>query len=328
MTQKKSQQPPAASGVRQQWAEMPHKMQALVEEQLGARVIEAQSQGGGFSPGVAARLTTADDRTVFLKAIGTDINPTSIAFHRREVQINAQLPEHVLAPRLLWSYDDADDTEWVALLFENVEGYNPPTPWRGAELERVLQAMTQLSETLTPCPIAAGRIASSGEYFAKRIHGWQRLKADDAFQLSALDAWSQRHLDTLCAIEQDAAAAVAGQTLVHFDIRADNIVISEEAVWFVDWPHACIGAAWLDVVLFAPSVAMQGGPSPEALIQQHPLCQQADPDTLTAAIASLAGMYTLRSLQPPPPGLPTLREFQTAQAVITRQWLAQRTGLD
>ena len=35
---------------------------------------------------------------------------------------------------------------------------------------------------------------------------------------------------------------------------------------FVDWPHACIGAAFVDIVFLAPSVTMQGGPRPE--IQQ------------------------------------------------------------
>jgi hypothetical protein len=33
----------------------------------------------------------------------------------------------------------------------------------------------------------------------------------------------------------------------------------------VDWPHACRGAAFVDVVLLAPSVAMQGGPQPADL---------------------------------------------------------------
>ncbi|MGB1285616.1 MAG: phosphotransferase family protein [Aggregatilineales bacterium] len=323
---KNDNNPPPASGIRQKWDDIPQKIRTLIEDHTGAKVIHAETQSGGFSPGVAARIQTADDRTFFLKAIGTNINPTSIAFHRREVQINAQLPDNSFAPRLLWSHDDADDTEWIALLFDNVDGQCPVVPWQADELSQVIQALNTLSDTLTPSPLAPGIVPGSDEHFAKRINGWQHIRADDAAR-NQLDNWSQRHLDTLCDIEKDAPAAVAGETLVHFDIRADNIVIADDVAWFVDWPHASIGAAWLDVVLFAPSVAMQGGLSPEDLLQQHPPCQKADPDAITAAVASVAGMLTYRALQPAPRGLPTLRDFQKAQAVVTRDWLAQRTGL-
>ena len=123
-----------------------------------------------------------------------------------------------------------------------------------------------------------------------------------------------------------AAEVVDGDTLHHFDIRADNILLSPERVWFVDWPGACVGAPWVDVVFFVPSVAMQGGPPPEDVIARHPACQAANPDAMTAVIAALAGFFTYGSLQPAPPGLPTLRAFQAAQGREAREWLARRTG--
>lgn len=71
-----------------------------------------------------------------------------------------------------------------------------------------------------------------------------------------LDDWSQRHLEQLAELEAEAANAVEGNTLLHFDVRADNVLLSNEQVWFFDWPHAHTGAAWVDAVGFAPSVAM------------------------------------------------------------------------
>ena len=117
-----------------------------------------------------------------------------------------------------------------------------------------------------------------------------------------------------------------GNTLLHFDMRADNILLTPEKVWFVDWPQACTGAAWVDVVFFAPSVTMQGGPPPEEVIASHPSVHSADPTAVTAVIAALAGYFTQRALQPPPPGLPTLRPFQAAHGRVARRWLAERTG--
>jgi hypothetical protein len=226
---------------------------------------------------------------------------------------------------MLWSHDDADDTEWVALLFDNIDGINPATPWQENDLHRVMEALSQLTDVLTPSPIASGLIPSSSDYFANRIHGWREIAKRPTY-VEQLDDWSKRHLDALCELETKAPEAVAGNTLVHFDIRADNTVMTDDAVWFVDWPHASIGAEWLDVILFAPSVAMQGGLLPEDLMRLHPACQKADPDAITAAVVSFAGMLSHRAMQPPPPGLPTLREFQAAQGEVTRQWVAQRTG--
>jgi hypothetical protein len=48
---------------------------------------------------------------------------------------------------------------------------------------------------------------------------------------------------------------------------------------------------------------------------------------VNAAIASFAGFLSYFALQPPPPGLPTLRAFQGAQGEVARRWLRERTGL-
>jgi len=114
--------------------------------------------------------------------------------------------------------------------------------------------------------------------------------------------------------------------LLHFDVRADNLLLDDHHVWFFDWPHACIGAAWLDVVAFEPSVTMQGGPTAEEVFGRYRGSAAADPDAVTAAVATVAGFFTLDALQPPPAGLPTLRAFQAAQGSVAREWLAQRTG--
>ena len=56
----------AASGVRVLWADLPLRVQAAVEEILGSPVVQAVSQPGGFSPGCADRIVTADGRRAFV----------------------------------------------------------------------------------------------------------------------------------------------------------------------------------------------------------------------------------------------------------------------
>jgi aminoglycoside phosphotransferase (APT) family kinase protein len=243
---------------------------------------------------------------VFVKAAGSDPNPQTPALHRAEAQITAALPPTVPSPRLLWSYDQAG---WVALAFEDIQGTLPTLPWQPGELQRVLDAV-------------ATRL---GEAFS----GWRRLAAaaehghDD---LTGLDPWARRHLDRLVALEQIWPAAAAGDTLLHLDLRADNLLLTPTRVVVVDWPWAGIGAAWVDLLLLLPSVAVQGGPQPELLFGRHAVGRGVDPEAVAAVLAALAGYLVRESRQPPPPGLPTLRAFQQDHSRPALAWLRQRTG--
>jgi hypothetical protein len=207
-----------------------------------------------------------------------------------------------------------------------VAGQHPAQPWQPDELERVLEAMVLLSDALTPSPLSPAISRLASDEFRTNLCGWRRLRDEQPSRLAQVDGWSLRHLEGLIKLEAAAPAAVAGNTLLHFDLRADNMLLTPAQVWFVDWPHACVGAAWVDVMFFAPSVTMQGGPPPEEILARHPASSRADPAAITAAIASMAGFFIHRSVQPPPPGLPTVRAFQAAQGVVACEWLAQRTG--
>ena len=74
-----------------------------------------------------------------------------------------------------------------------------------------------------------------------------------------------------------------------------------------------------------PSVRMQGGPRPETIFSGHPVARTAHPEAVTAVLAALTGFFVRQSRQPPPPGLPTLREFRAAQGRTALAWLKIRT---
>jgi aminoglycoside phosphotransferase (APT) family kinase protein len=312
--------PPPATGVRLPWEALPARVRRAIEAWLGSPVVAARTQSGGFSPGLAARLRTAAGRRIFAKVIGPEPNPYAPAFHRREARIVGALPPGVPVPRLLGVHDEGPEG-WIALFFEDVAGSPPAQPWRPEELDRVLETVVALHRAVTPSPLPTGLVAVGSQRFAERLRGWRALQSAPP---DGLDPWSRRHLDALADLEDEAPAAVAGDTLLHGDLRADNVLLTPDRVLLVDWPHACTGAAWLDVVLLAPSVTMQGGPLPEAVLARHP----ASPSRveLAPAVAAWAGFLTREALQPPPAGLPTLRAFQAAQGEVARAWLARLTG--
>lgn len=131
------------------------------------------------------------------------------------------------------------------------------------------------------------------------------------------------HIEQLAALETTWAAHASGDTPLHTDVRPDNLLLTDCGVVLIDWPHACRGAAFVEPVIMAPSVAMQGGPAPAELLARSRAARTAPHEALTAVVCAIAGYFTERALRPPPPGLPTVRAFQAAQGEVARRWLAQ-----
>jgi aminoglycoside phosphotransferase (APT) family kinase protein len=226
----------------------------------------------------------------------------------------------VAAPALI----DAWEAEgWVILSFEDIEGTNPALPWRDDQLARVLEALTATAAALSPSPVDAPAAATPGG-----SDHWRQLASQiqSVALPPGLEPWVQENLDLLVELEASSEAAAAGDTLVHFDLRADNIVLTKRAAFFVDWPHARVGARWLDLAYFLPSVAMQGGPPPDELFWGHPLARDAQRHDVSSVLAGLAGFMLHGATQPPPPGIPTLRRFQLAQGQQAVRWLHNITN--
>jgi hypothetical protein len=334
---------PAAAGVRVPWDEMPGPVRAAVAELCGARVVAASTQPGGFSPGVAARVRCADGTRWFVKAVSSEANPDSPRMHRREGRVLAALDPLIGAGRLPVPRlrGVAECGTWVALVLADVDGAVPVLPWQPSQLGQVMAAIDQLAGTLTPAPIETRTIA---QRYARIFRGWRDLAAALApgtegvtagtegvapgtegvtAGTEGLDPWSRAHVGELAALEATWEAHAAGGTLLHGDLRADNMLLGPDGVVVVDWPHACVGAAFVDLVLFAPSVAMQGGPQLAELLALSHHGRRAPRDSLTAVLCALAGYFTRQALLPPPPGLPTVRAFQAAQGAVARRWLAE-----
>ena len=312
---------PRAMGQRLGWGQLPEHVRDAIEGWLGEPVATATTMTGGFSPGLAARLVTASGRRVFAKAVCSVPNPVAPTFHRREILVASRLPAVAPTPRLLWSFDEGGEG-WVVLVFEDIEGRPPAQPWVARELDRVIDALNALSADLTPSPVAASEIGDISSFGPLVGGNWIRLRFDDPPEV---DPWVRRHLDRLIEAEERVLDVSRGETLLHLDLRGDNMLLTDGGVMIVDWPHARVGAAWIDAVGFAPSLSMEGGPEPEELIARLDATRATNPDHLTLGIIEIAGFFTHQGSLPPVEGLSGLREFQEAQGAVARRWIAQRT---
>ncbi len=309
--------PPAAvGGSRVQWHQVPGVVRAGIENRLGSAVVSAQSQPGGFSPGSADRVVLADGRRAFVKAVGTEVNPDSPPIHRRELAVTEALPDAGFAPRLLCGYDDGD---WVALAFADVDGHSPRMPWRIEDLTCCLAALGEIAVRLSPSPLPD--LPRLVDAVADDFTRWDTLAADVP---TDLDPWATERLPELAALGRHSLEAMDGVALVHSDVRADNLLLTDDRVVLVDWPWASLGAPWVDSLTLVLNAAVFGEHDPEALLSRTPVLTAADPEAVTATVAGLAGYFSWQGRQPARPEMPTIRKFQLAQADACLRWLRVR----
>jgi hypothetical protein len=299
-----------------EWGELPERVRSAVEDFLGATVASSETQLGGFSPGVAAKVRTTRGRTAFVKSMSSASSMWDANANRREIVHTRALQGNPRIPRLL---DSFEEDGWVTLIYEIVEGKHPDLPWREDELNLVLSEIVELSASLTPCPHAE-LFSPMAESDRSMFCGWANLAREAPARSELHDPWIEANLGSLVRLEADWPKAAQGSSLVHTDLRADQILIANDHAVFLDWPHARIGAPWIDPLFMFPSVVLQGGPSMASLIQRSALARVRRSELLSMAIA-LAGFFLWNSLQPPPPRLVTLRSFQRRQGDVVLSWL-------
>lgn len=306
---------PPATGRRISWADVPADVRRGIERVLGGSVVDAVSQSGGFSPGSADRVRTNAGRRAFVKAVSPDQNPESPDLLRREADHLVAIGASPRVPDLLGRYDDG---YWIAVIMAEVDGECPPVPWRSDHVDQAMQTLAALADDLTPSPIPDLSPAADG--LASLFAGWRHLRDSPE---PGVDPWVQEHLAELDELATRTLPRLTGDTVVHCDIRADNLLLDADgSMVVVDWPWALAGPAWLDRFLLMINIDLYGGHDVEQLVSAY--LGEVEPELITGALAGLCAFFTDAARQPPVPGLPTLRAFQQAQADSTTAWLRRR----
>ncbi|MFI5693427.1 hypothetical protein ACIA58_16390 [Kribbella sp. NPDC051586] len=294
-----------AAGVRLPYEKMPSPVRAWVERTLGSAVMSAATQQGGFSPGVAARLVTASGSRAFVKAVGPSLNPKTPELFRMEITAMQAIGPLPMAPQL---YDVYDDGDWVGMLFEDISGRLPDHPWEQADADRVLDAVAELTDALDPSPWPdAPVVAVRSHDFLSR---WNNVLEDGL----AVPSWMEGRVEEFAELAQKGLRALAeGKALAHYDLRADNIILTDDRVVFIDWAHPGLAPRWTDTVILQAdmrgSVVLPDLPADEAI---------------TGFIAAVGGGLWWGSAQPAPPGIPTMRSWQRESALVHLNWVRQR----
>ena len=301
---------------RLEWPFLPPHIRALVESRCGSPVVEAVSQGAGFTPGFASVLTCLDGTRHFVKAASTKAQRAFATSYREEARKLAALPGGVPAPRLRWVHD-ADD--WVVLGLEYVDSRPPHRPWRQDDLEAALDLLEETAGVLTPPPGELVGLADFASDLAEWPGCWDHVRATRP---------ELPHLEEAAALAARFGEVVAGTTVVHTDVRDDNVLICPDGrALLCDWNWPVVGAAWLDTVFLL--VGPRGdGLDVEAVLAGRALTRDVPAEHVDVVLALLAGYFLKSGDDPVPPTSPHLREAQRWQGAVVWDWLGERRAWD
>ena len=262
-------------------------------------------RGGGYSAAQRWTVIGADGSSAFVKHALDEMTATWL---RQEYRVYASLRAPFMPLLLAWD----DDGETPALVLEDLSGADWQAAWTPARIGRVLDTLQAIAAT--PPPAALPSLDTQRPLFT----GWAHItRTPEAFLGLRLctRAWLTRALPVLTRAE--AEAPLAGDDLLHFDVRSDNLCFHGDRVVLVDWNWACRGNRVVDVASWLPSLHAEGGPPPETILPHEPGLAAA----ISGYFAARAGRHA-ESAQDR-----AVRALQLTQLRVALPWAVQALGL-
>lgn len=264
--------------------------------------------GGGYSPALRLRATLAGSATAFVKVAVSDL---TAGWLRAEYHVYRQLQAPFMARLLGWD----DDGDAPLLAIEDLSAAAWPPPWTPQRIEQVRATLDEVSRHSIPGQAGI-------ESLTWLFDGWKHV-AEAPAQFLALGlaslAWLERALPVLTAVDEIAAAR--GSSLLHCDVRSDNLCFTGERgerVVLIDWNNTCLGNPLMDLASWLPSLHLEGGPAPWEVLPAG---------SVGAIVVLLSGYFAWRAGQPIIPNAPRVREIQLKQLRVCLPWVIKELGL-
>lgn len=277
-------------------------IQTRIRNLIGATPAAFVRIDGGYTPALRWTFQAGGVR-LFVKVATT---PMTAGMLRSEVQAYINLRAGFMPDFVGWD----DDPAHPLLIIEDLSDAVWPPPWTPDRVDQVRAQIAMMHRTpATLAPFAGLHGAHDGN--------WAAVAADPAPFLGlrlVTPAWLDLALPLLLTAEE--RCTTGGAALTHWDLRSDNICITSRGVKFVDWAEACLSNPELDLGFWLPSLAAEGGPSPEQILPDRP-----------QVAAWVAGFFAARAGLPSIPDAPRVRQVQRQQLAPALAWAVHALDL-
>lgn len=277
-------------------------IQARLDGMFTAPIVGWRPITRGYTPALRGIATLSDGSTAFVKLA---TNALTDQWLRAEHRVYSALPDAPFRPAVrAWRPDPVP-----ALALTDLSAARWPPAWRPGDVDAVMATLDTVHGLDLPgLPDISLELAG----------GWAAV-ADDPAPFLALGlvspAWLSASLPELCAA--DASVSLAGDTVLHSDVRSDNLCLRRSGVCcLIDWNHTSRGAAWVDAAFWSASLRAEGGPPPESLLGQVP-----------GQAAVVSGYFAARAGLPIIPQAPRVRAVQLQQLSSALPWVIRALSL-
>jgi hypothetical protein len=275
-----------------------------IEKVIGMRPTALRTIDRGYTRASRLLADMPDSSSVFAK-VSTD-SITAI-WLRAEYHLYSHLHAAFMAKLIGWD----DDGAKAILILEDLSPGHWPERWTDETIAAVRSMLDLVRSKTAPSGLP------TLESMRQDLASWSLVAAQpEAFLSLGLcsSKWLEGALPILIAA--DKSAPLAGSELVHMDVRSDNICFIGDRVILVDWNWACVGNGIFDLILWLPSLKLEGGPDPQSIISG-----EAD------LVALMTGYFAYRAPMAPPHPHSKVRDLQVEQLKVCLPWCADVLGL-
>lgn len=275
-----------------------------VEKIIGSKPVSWTSIKSGYTQAERYVIQFENDTSAFVK-VATEED--TIKWLRDEHKIYSILKAEYLPQVLGW-----DDGEFPLLILEDLSTGHWPPSWTPEQIQKVFDTLEKLKT------VKIDGDFRSLSHFKKEFTGWGKISKDPSGFLGlglVSSEWLQKALPVL--IKAESEIVFDGDSLVHTDIRSDNICFLGEKTYFIDWNWTVKGNPIFDVVYWLPSLYTEGGPTPWSFNINEP-----------ELIAGLAGFHAFSAYQPASfKGAEAIRALQLKFLKVYIPWVVEVLNL-
>lgn len=221
-----------------------------------------------------------------------------------EIDVYFKLSPQPFMPRFIGSLINEKVS---AIAIEDLTTCDWSPPWSTGRIDSVLHALSSLERV--ECSSFVRQISD----FKDKLNGWEQVAIRPTALVSKRICsmeWLKKYLPRL--IDLSLGALESTSSIIHFDVRSDNLCFRDSQAILLDWSWCCRGDKELQIAAWAPTLFLEGGPKPTELL----------PDVKLSTLALLSG-YFAQFIGTPCPDGEHVRALQEEQLKVLLPWLSK-----